>query len=194
MKITSKTVAITVVAAIACTILVTGGLSQPLTAQQGPSGPSAASPVTHVHYHYHYFNPASPDANLISGYAPSTAWNYGNMAAVGASVQPWKQNWGHLGFTGYLGQHGGGVMITPDSFPVFTGLVVNTVTPGGTAAKLGLVPGDFITKINGVTVDTYKQVTLLFDQTEQNPKAPLTLEVWNPHTRRTQTLTTSTKN
>jgi membrane-associated protease RseP (regulator of RpoE activity) len=187
MKSTTRIIAVICLVVVACLILVSRGQSQPPGSQFAPAGVSSSPTVIHIHHHY--YNPASPSASIISGYAPSTAWHYGYQAGTGTNVEPWKQNWGHLGFTGYLGQHGGGVLITPDSFPVFTGLVVDTLTPGGPAAKLGLVPGDFILKINGVKVDNYKQVTLLFDQTEDNPKATLTLDVWNPHTRRTQTLT-----
>lgn len=188
MKNTSKLIAVAALVIVVCAVLVSRARTQPPTPPYGP--PSPAGTPTMIHIHHHYVNPGASYANLVSGYRPPTAWNYGNPAAVGASVQPWKQNWGHLGFTGYLGQHGGGVEITPDSFPVFTGLVVDTVTPGSTAARLGLVPGDFILEINGVKVNNYKQVADLFEQTQQNPGADLSLDVWNPHTRRSQILTT----
>ena len=103
-------------------------------------------------------------------------------------IQPFTQNWGHLGFTAFLGQHGGGVDVTPESFNVFTGLVVNTVTPGSPASKIGLVPGDFILKIDGTAVDSYKQVAILFEQSEQGSKPEIDLTVWNPTTRRTSSL------
>ncbi|QDU97000.1 PDZ domain-containing protein [Lignipirellula cremea] len=150
------------------------------------AAPAAAPTVIHIHHHY---GPAAPSANLISGNQASTAWNYGWQPGTGTIVTPWKQNWGHLGFTGYLGQHGGGVDLDVASLDVFTGLVVDTVTPDSPATQLGLVPGDFIRSINGTAVDNYKQVTNLFEQTEQQPGGELTMEVWNPHTRRTSTLT-----
>ena len=94
-----------------------------------PVLPIGSPTVIHIH---HYYNPASPAANLISGYAPSTAWHYGYQE-TGEYTVPWKENWGHLGFTGYLGQHGGGVDITPDSLNVFVGLVVDNIAPGSPA-------------------------------------------------------------
>ena len=71
---------------------------------------------------------------------------------------------------------------------LFAGWVVNTVTPGSPAAKIGLIPGDFILKIDGTPVDTYKAATLLFDQTLQGAKPEIELTVWNPNTRRTSVL------
>ena len=93
---------------------------------QAKAQPTAPT-VIHIHHH-HYYN--SPSSSLISAYSPQTAWNYGFQPGLGNTVRPWKQNWGHLGFTGYLGQHGGGVVVT---FQKFTGLVVDTVTPGSPA-------------------------------------------------------------
>lgn len=172
-----------------CVVLVVGSMLLPQGQAQVPtSGMPPAGPPTVVNIHHHYYA-AGPYASTITAFAPSTAWHYGYQESTGAYVQPWKQNWGHLGFTGYMGQHGGGVDITPDSGNVFAGLVVDTVFPGSRAQQLGLVPGDFITKIDGVAVDGYKQAAELFDETAANPKEPLELEVWNPNTRRTQTLT-----
>jgi membrane-associated protease RseP (regulator of RpoE activity) len=172
-----------------CVVVVAGSMLLPQGQAQVPtSAMPPAGPPTVVNIHHHYYS-AGPNASLVTGFAPSTAWHYGFQEASAAYVQPWKQNWGHLGFTGYLGQHGGGVDVTPDSANVFVGLVVDTVIPGSRAQRLGLVPGDFIVKINGVAADSYAQVATLFDDTEANPKNPLELEVWNPYTRRTQTLT-----
>ena len=54
---------------------------------------------------------------------------------------------------------------------------------------MGLVQGDFILKINGVTVNSYRQVAVLLNEIEANDQELLVFDVWNPHTRRTQTLT-----
>ena len=129
-----------------------------------------------------------PGTQLGSYYAPSYAWNFGYQPGSGGYINPFTQNWGRLGFTAYLGQHGGGVDVTPESFNVFTGLVVNTVTPGSPASKIGLVPGDFILKIDGTAVNSYKQVAILFEQAEQGSKPEIDLTVWNPATRRTSVL------
>lgn len=151
--------------------------------------PAATSaPPTVVHIHHHYYNLGSPQTERASAYAPKYAWNFGYQPATGQFISPWKQNWGRLGFTGYLGQHGGGVDITLQPQNVFTGLVVDTVTPGSPANRMGLVPGDFILKIDGTAVDSYKQVALLFDQAESGNKPEITLTVWNPNTRRTSEL------
>ena len=96
------------------------------------------------------------------------------QTVVGGLVEPWKQNWGHLGFTAYLGQSG-------DK----TGLIVDTVNPGSAAEKMGLIPGDFILKINGTPATGYRQVAALFEETAEDPKHQIALEIWNPHTRRT---------
>jgi hypothetical protein len=150
-----------------------------------PANAAAGQPtVIHVHYHY-YPNPWSPAAASASFYSPTYAWNYGYQPGLGNYYSPLNQNWGHLGFTGYIGMHGGGVDVT---LHTFTGLVVNTVTPGSPADKMGLVPGDFILKINGTAVDSYKQVTILFDETLQGTKPEIELTVWNPYTRRTSDL------
>ncbi len=148
--------------------------------------PPAASgaQVIQVHHH-HYYNLGSPATSMASHYSPQFAWHYGYQTQTGNYVAPWKQNWGHLGFTGYMGQHGGGVEVTAETF---VGLVVDTVTPGSPAAKMGLVPGDFILSINNVKVDGYKQAGVLFEETAKNKKEPLVLQVWNPHTRRTSNL------
>jgi len=143
--------------------------------------------VIHIHNHY-YSQPGLPGSELGSYYAPSSAWNFGYQPGTGNFISPFSQNWGHLGFTAYLGQHGGGVDVTPESFNVFVGLVVNTVTPGSPASKIGLVPGDFILKIDGTAVDSYKQVANLFEQSEQGSKPEIDLTVWNPTTRRTSVL------
>ena len=78
--------------------------------------------------------------------------------------------------------------VTPESFSVFRGLVVNKVTPGSPASKIGLVPGDFILKFDGTAVNSYKQVAILFEQSEQGSKPEIALTVWNPATRRTTVL------
>jgi membrane-associated protease RseP (regulator of RpoE activity) len=148
-------------------------------ASQAPAGsgavaPSTAPQVIHIHHHYHV---GSYSTELASAFAPQFAWNYGFQPGTGNIVRPWTQDWGHLGFTGYIGQRA-----------QYTGLVVDTLTPGSPAAKMGLVQGDFILAINGQKVDNYKQVTILFDQTVDKPEAPLSLQIWNPTTGRTITL------
>src|SRR5262245_5125184 len=90
----------------------------PLSANSGSGQPM----VTHIHHHYYYPNPSSPMTMMASYYSPTYAWNYGYQPGSGTVYSPWNQNWGHLGFTGYIGQHGGGVDITPESLNVFTGL------------------------------------------------------------------------
>jgi hypothetical protein len=55
-------------------------------------------------------------------------------------------------------------------------------------SKIGLVPGDFILKIDGTAVNSYKQVAILFEQAEQGSKPEIDLTVWNPATRRTSVL------
>ncbi len=45
------------------------------------------------------------------------------------------QNWGRLGYAGYIGMHDGGVDVT---LHTHMGLVVNTVTPGSPTDKIGL--------------------------------------------------------
>ncbi|MEQ8790440.1 MAG: PDZ domain-containing protein [Pirellulaceae bacterium] len=148
-------------------------------APQYPSGQAGAAPagpqVIHIHHHYH--NLSSNSAELASAYAPGMAWNYGFQPGTGNIVRPWTQNWGHLGFTGYLGQQG-----------QYTGLIVDTLTPDSPAAQMGLVQGDFILAINGRKVNDYKQVTILFDESVDKPKAALSLRVWNPATGRIATL------
>jgi len=141
--------------------------------------------VVHVHNHF-YQNPWAPSQGMASYYSPTYAWNYGYQPGLGTIYSPWTQNWGHLGFTAYMGEHGGGVDPT---LHTFAGLVVNTVKPGGPADKIGLVPGDFILKINGTSVDSYKQATILFDETLQGAKPEIELTVWNPYSRRTSVLT-----
>jgi membrane-associated protease RseP (regulator of RpoE activity) len=138
--------------------------------------------VIHVHHHHYYQDPGSPTAAIASFYSPTYAWNYGYQPGLGTVYSPLQQNWGHLGFTGYIGEHGGGVDVRLHQF---TGLVVNTVTPGSPADKMGLVPGDFILKINGTPVDSYKQVTILFEQTLEGTKPEIDFTVWNPYSRRT---------
>lgn len=138
-----------------------------------------------IHIHHHHYSPASAFVNQPPTMAQSLPYLYGNQNVTGAYVRPWKQNWDHLGFTGYLGQHGGGVDPTLE---VVSGLVVSTVTPDSPAAKMGLVVGDFITKINGTAVNSYRQVAVLFEETRQNPKHKIELTVWNPNTRRTNTI------
>ena len=188
MKSTRKVVALVIpsVAIAVCLMAHSPAHGQQLMA------PPAAPTVVHIHHHYYNsnaptsaYNTISPTASLLSANSPQTNWNYGYQPGTGTYVRPLNQNWGHLGFTGYLGQHGG-VDVTLQQF---TGLVVYTVTPGGPASQMGLVPGDFILKINGVPLDSYKQITMLFEQTEQESGKPLALEVWNPNTRRTSTLT-----
>ena len=167
--------------------LCTGSQAQAQFAAPQSANVSSGQPmVIHVHHHHYYYNPGSLSAEMASFYAPTYAWNYGLQPGTGRLYEPWKQNWGHLGFTGYLGQHGGGVDVT---LHTFTGLVVDTVTPGSPASKIGLVPGDFILKINGTPVDNYKQVTILFEETLEGAKPEIELTVWNPYTRRTSILT-----
>ena len=156
-------------------------------ARQVAGGTSGQPVVIHIHHHFH-FDGGSPTAEMANFYAPNYAWSFGYQPGMGSNVRPLNQNWGHLGFTGFLGQHGGGVDITPESLNVFTGLVVNTVTPDSPASKMGLVPGDFILKINGTSVDSYKQIALLFEQIEQGHNPQVDLTVWNPVTRRTNEL------
>lgn len=177
------------IALAAMTVLM---FSHPAQAQYGappPTGAAGGQPVV-VHIHHHYYNAESPSAALANMYAPSYAYHYGFQQNTGTMASPLQQNWGRLGFTGYLGQHGGGVDITPESLNVFTGLVVNTVTPGSPASNMGLVPGDFILKIDGTAVDNYKQAAILFEQSEQGANPTVELTVWNPHTRRTIVLKT----
>lgn len=163
---------------------------------QAQDTPALATPdrgqpqVVHVYHHY-FTNPASPATSMASGYAPMYAWNFGYQPGSGRTVEPWKQDWGHLGFTGYLGQHGGGVDVTASSSNVFVGLVVDSVSRGSPAAKMGLVPGDFILKINGTPVDSYKQVAILFEQSRKSAKPEINFTVWNPATRRTTELKTT---
>lgn len=153
-----------------------------------PAGSNSRQPmVIHVHHH-HYYNPGARSTEMASFYSPTYAWKFGYQPGTGRTVEPWKQNWGHLGFTGYLGQHGGGVDLTLQSLNVFTGLVVDTVTPDSPASKMGLVPGDFILKINGTAVNNYKQVAILFEQTLKGAKPKIDLTVWNPNTRRKSSL------
>lgn len=169
-------------------VAVVCAISEAQSQNQVPSITNSGQPIViHIHHHYPY-NPASPSTAMASGYAPLYAWNFGYQPGTGRIVEPWKQNWGHLGFTGYLGQHGGGVDITPQSLNVFTGLVVDTVTPNSPASKMGLVPGDFILKINGTPVDSYKQVAILLEQTLHSSKPEVDFTVWNPATRRTSEL------
>ena len=96
---------------------------------------------------------------------------------MGAFIEPWKQNWYHLGFTGYLGQQGD-----------ISGLIIDKVAADSPAAQMGLIPGDFILKINGTAVDSYRQLAVLFEETRENPKHEITFEIWNPHTRRKNTV------
>lgn len=145
--------------------------------RQSPPPPPGAPQVIHIHHHYS--NLSSPATEMSSAFAPGYAWNYGFQPGMGNVVRPWTQNWGHLGFTGYLGMQSGR-----------TGLVVDKLTPDSPAAKMGLVSGDFILAINGQPVSDYKQVTILFDETVDKPKAPLSLKVWNPTTGRTMNLQT----
>jgi hypothetical protein len=149
-----------------------------------PAGSNSNQPMI-IHIHHHHYSPASAFVNQPPTRAQSLPYLYGNQNVTGAYVQPWKQNWDHLGFTGYLGQHGGGVDPTLD---VVSGLVVSTVTPDSPAAKMGLVVGDFITKINGTAATNYRQVAVLFEETRDNPKHEIELTVWNPNTRRTNTI------
>jgi membrane-associated protease RseP (regulator of RpoE activity) len=188
MKSTTRVIAVALpsVAIAVCLMAKSPAHGQQLMA------PPAAPTVVHIHHHYYNYNgptsaynTISPTASLLSANSPQTNWNYGYQPGTGTYVRPLNQNWGHLGFTGYMGQHGGGVDVTLQQF---TGLVVNTVTPGSPASQMGLVPGDFILKINGVPVNSYKQATMLFEQTEQDSGRPLALEVWNPNTRRISTL------
>lgn len=146
--------------------------------------PNSGQPMV-IHIHHHYNTLASTFLNQPATLPQSMPYLYGNQNVIGNYVQPWKQNWDHLGFTGYLGQHGGGVDVT---LQVVSGLVVDTVTPGSPAAQMGLVVGDFITKINGTAVDSYRQVADLFEETRENPKHEIEMSVWNPHTRRTNTV------
>jgi len=100
-----------------------------------------------------------------------------SKAVLGGFIEPWKQDWLHLGFTGYLGQQG-----------EISGLIVDTVTPDSPAAKMGLIPGDFILKINGAPLNSYRQVAVVFEETRENPKHEISFEIWNPHTRRKNTV------
>ncbi len=100
-----------------------------------------------------------------------------SKAVLGGFIEPWKQDWLHLGFTGYLGQQ-----------EEISGLIVDTVTPDSPAAKMGLIPGDFILKINGVPLNSYRQVAVVFEETRENPKHEISFEIWNPHTRRKNTV------
>ncbi len=149
-----------------------GSNNSPL-ANRWPGSPA----VVHVHHHYNGIMPGSANANLVTGYAPIDDWKFGFQQGTGTFFKPWQQDWGHLGFTGYMGQQG-----------KYVGLVVASLTPGSPAAKMGLISGDFILEINGQPLTNYKQVTVLFDQTEEKPNAPLELEVWNPQTNRVSEL------
>ena len=53
---------------------------------------------------------------------------------------------------------------------------------------MGLVVGDFILSINGSKVDGYRQVAVLFEETREDPKHRISMVVWNPHTRRQNTV------
>jgi membrane-associated protease RseP (regulator of RpoE activity) len=163
-------------AAVVCVVLllVLSAPLEPAGAQSPTAGPS--QPMV-VHVHHHYYNAALPSTQLANFYSPQSAWNYGYQPGLQTFVTPWKQDWDHLGFTGYLGQQG-----------EITGLVVDKLTPGSAAAKMGLVQGDFILSINGTPVDSYRQVAGLFEETKDDPKHKLAMEVWNPHTNRKNTI------
>lgn len=150
-----------------------GSNNSPL-ANQWPGTPA----VVHVHHHYNGITPGSPNANLVSAYSPINDWKFGFQPGTGTFYKPWQQDWGHLGFTGYMGQQG-----------KYVGLVVASVTPGSKAAKMGLVTGDFIIGINDEPATTYKEVGILFDETSDKPDAELSLKVWNPQTNRVSELT-----
>ena len=167
---------------LGCVLIATNAQAQyPAPA---PAIPNSGQPMV-IHIHHHYYTPASTFANQSPTFAQSLPYLYGNQNATGGFVQPWKQNWDHLGFTGYLGQHGGGVDVT---LQVVSGLVVDTVTPGSPAAQMGLLVGDIITEINGTAVNGYRQVADLFEETREDPKNEIEMTVWNPNTRRTNTI------
>lgn len=147
-----------------------------------------------LHVHHHYYTPSGAQNINVPHYRtylgastfsqqPEVIQKYsrffpaGNQAAVGAFIEPWKQNWYHLGFTGYLGQQGD-----------ISGLIIDKVAADSPAAQMGLIPGDFILKINGTAVDSYRQLAVLFEETRENPKHEITFEIWNPHTRRKNTV------
>jgi membrane-associated protease RseP (regulator of RpoE activity) len=162
--------------------------------EAGDSDPSVMPQPLVLHVHHHYYTPSggryqyTPAYRTYLGAAThatqdpviqrySQAFPTGAQNAIGAYIEPWKQDWAHLGFTGYLGQQG-----------EISGLIVDKVTPGSSAEKMGLIPGDFILTINGTPLNSYRQVAVLFEETREDPKHEISFEIWNPHTRRKNTV------
>lgn len=159
---------------------------QPNQASQAVAAAQATGKPIVIHIHHHYYNAAStfgkqaPNLQNIDRNYPDFQANQGTL---GDFVQPWKQDWDHLGFTGYLGQHDGYLGTN-----IKSGLIVDTIKPDSPATKMGLVQGDFILKINGTKLAGYREVADLFEQTREDPKHRISMEIWNPHTRRTTTV------
>ena len=186
----SGTLLIAATFAFVATVAAVSGQDNPdMEAGDADPTPAPQPLVLHVHHHYYtnqggeyQYTPAYRTylgAGVFGNQTPviqkySQAFPVHAQTVVGGLVEPWKQNWGHLGFTAYLGQQG-----------EKTGLIVDTVTPDSAAEKMGLIPGDFILKINGTPATGYRQVAALFEQTAEDPKHQIALEIWNPHTRRT---------
>ncbi|MEK6247014.1 MAG: PDZ domain-containing protein [Planctomycetales bacterium] len=156
-------------------------------ASQAVAAAQATGKPIVIHIHHHYYNAAStfgkqsPNLqNIDRNYPDFDA----DQQTLGNFVEPWKQDWDHLGFTGYLGQHNGYLGVEDDK----SGLIVDTIKPDSPATKMGLVQGDFILKINDTQLAGYREVADLFEQTREDPKHRISMEIWNPHTRRTTTV------
>ena len=118
----SGTLLIAASVALLATVAVVSGQDNPdMEAGDADPTPAPQPLVLHVHHHYYtnqggeyQYTPAYRTylgAGVFGNQNPviqkySQAFPVHAQTVVGGLVEPWKQNWGHLGFTAYLGQQG----------------------------------------------------------------------------------------
>jgi membrane-associated protease RseP (regulator of RpoE activity) len=177
MRLTSKMI----VCALAA-VLVTATSSSVCLAQSDAALPNVNTgqtpPVIHIHHHHYYapYGSYSRAAGLESGYSANTAFQYGFQPGLGNFYSPTKVNWGNLGFFGAFDQNS-----------QHDGLWVLRVLTRSPAARFGLMPGDYIMKINGKEIESYRQLRAALKESAKKPDIS-TFTVWDPDTKMNVTL------
>lgn len=148
------------------------------TFRPGAGLPGAQAPVVQVHHH-HYYQPYGgypPGATMATRYAPHMAYQYGFQPGLGTFYLPTRVDWGGLGFYGFL-----------DANSPHEGLCVSRVVPGSPAQRMGLLVGDYIVKINGTKIDSYRKLREALAAAQAKDDVS-TFDVWHLLTRRETTL------
>ncbi|MCG8587388.1 MAG: PDZ domain-containing protein [Pirellulales bacterium] len=189
MRVSVREVCCAASAFVALAIFGQTGLAQPdgakptraartMTLKAAPLAQGSQPQVIQIHHHHYYapWGSYSPSWGLATDYKWNKAYEFGFQPGMGNFYIPTKINWGNLGFFGAF-----------DPNSAHDGLWVLRVLPRSPADRFGLAVGDFIVKINGEQIESYRQ---LRDALAKIPKKKgvSTFTVWDPEKQKNITL------